>query len=165
MILKPEPEESSMRKHVILMLAVAVLVGLGAVAAIPLLNRTHVSGATEIFASPIQAGCYIAAANDCRIHADPFTINIASGQKLVFFQLVAIQSGTGAQTVIYDFHTDQSNPAPSSGTTFAPSLVAQDFGASCGKSYLLSLQGKDSGDSSAFNLGLTSAFTCPSGMP
>jgi hypothetical protein len=121
--------------------------------------------APAIFASPVQAGCYIAAPNDCRIHADPFTINIASGQKLVFFQLVAIQIGTGQQTAIYDFHTDQSNPAPAVGTTYTPSLVAQDYAATCGKSYQLSLQGRDSGDASAFNLGLTSTFACPSSVP
>jgi hypothetical protein len=118
-----------------------------------------------IFASPVQAGCYIAAPNDCRIHADPFTINITSGKKLVFFQLVTIQIGTGIQTVVYDFHTDQSNPVPSVGTTYTPSLVAQDFGTTCGKSYQLSLQGKDSGDTSAYNLGLTNTFTCPSAVP
>ncbi len=119
----------------------------------------------EIFASPIQAGCYIAAPNDCRIHVDPFTIDIASGQKLVFFQLVTILIGTGTQTVIYDFHTDQSNPAPFIGSTYSPSLVSQDFAATCGKSYQLSLQGRDSGDTSAFNLGLTNTFTCPSKVP
>jgi hypothetical protein len=123
------------------------------------------SNAPSIFASPIQAGCYIAAPNDCRIHADPFTIDIASGQKLVFFQLVAIQIGSGQQTVIYDFRTDQSNPAPFIGSTYSPSLVAQDFAASCGKSYQLSLQGRDSGDTNAFNLGLTNTFTCPSRVP
>ena len=121
--------------------------------------------APAIFASPIQAGCYIAAPNDCRIHVDPFTVDIASGQKLVFFQLVAIQIGTGQQTIIYDFHTDQSNPAPFIGSTYSPSLVAQDFAATCGKAYQLSLQGRDSGDTSAFNLGLTSTFTCPSRVP
>jgi hypothetical protein len=118
-----------------------------------------------IFASPIQAGCYIAAPNDCRIHADPFTIDIASGKKLVFFQLIAIQVGTGQQTMIYDFHTDQSNPAPGLGSTYSPSLVTQDFAATCGKSYELSLQGKDTGDSSALNLGVTNTFTCPSSVP
>ena len=154
-----------MRKRVFLMLAAAVLVGLGAVAAVPLVKYAQVQGATDIFASPVQAGCYIAAANDCRIHADPFTIDITPGKRLVFFQLVAIQNGTGIQTVIYDFHTDLSNPAPSSGSTYTPSLVAQDFAASCGKRYELSLQGKDSGDLDALSLGLTSLFTCPSNVP
>ena len=39
----------------------------------------------NIYASPIQAGCYIAAPNDCRMHVDPFTIQLATGTKLVLF--------------------------------------------------------------------------------
>jgi hypothetical protein len=122
--------------------------------------------AGAIFASPVQAGCYIAAQNDCRVHVDPFTINIASGKKLALFDLVLIQiGGTGAQTVIYDWRPDQSNPAPASGTTYSPTVPSQDLGVSCGSSYELSLQGRDTGDSSTFNLGLTGTFTCPSGLP
>ena len=129
-------------------------------------NRSQpVSAAPAIFASPIQAGCYIAAPNDCRIHVDPFTIDIASGQKLVFFQLVTDQIPGNVLTVVYDFHTDQSNPAPFIGSTYSPSLVAQDFGATCGKSYQLVLEGRDSGDTSAFSLGSTTQFTCPAKLP
>ena len=124
----------------------------------------HTSG-PEIFASPIHGGCYIAGPSECRIHVEPFTIDIASGTKLAFFKLVAIQMGTGAQTVIYDWRPDQSNPVPSIGTTYTPSLVAQDFAATCGKSYEISLQGKDTGDTNTFNLGLTGQFTCTLGMP
>ncbi len=89
--------------------------------------------APEIFASPIHGGCYVAGPSDCRIHVEPFTINIASGTKLALFKLVAIQMGTGVQTVIYDWRPDQSNPVPPIGTTYTPSLVAQDFAATCGK--------------------------------
>lgn len=120
---------------------------------------------TEIFASPIQAGCYIAARNDCRLHVDPFTINIATSSKLVLFKLVVIEMPGGTQTMIYDFRTDQSNPAPSLGTTYSPSLVAQDFAATCGRSYEISLQGQDTSSPSIFNLGLTNVFTCPSVSP
>ncbi len=129
-------------------------------------NPTNqVQAAPDIFASPVQAGCYIAAPADCRIHADPFTINIASGKKLVRFQLVTINiTRPGTQTVIYDFRTDQSNPVPSTGTTYTPSLVGQDFAATCGNTYQLSLQGQDSGDTGLFNLGLTNSFTCPTGV-
>jgi hypothetical protein len=119
--------------------------------------------APAIFASPIQAGCYVVQLHLCKIHVDPFTIDIASGKKLVQFELVAINSSTQAQTTIYDFRTDQSNPVPFVGSTYSPSLVAQDFGATCGETYELSLQGKDSGDPSQFNLGLTNQFTCPKG--
>ncbi len=117
----------------------------------------------DIFASPVQAGCYLARRDRCKIHVEPYTIDIASGQKLVQFQLVTIQAGTGIQKIIYDWRPDQSNPVPFSGTTYDPSPVARDFGVSCGSSYTLSLQGKDSGDAGLFNLGLTNQFTCPKG--
>ena len=119
------------------------------------------AAAPAIFASPIQAGCYLARPNRCKIHVDPFTINLAAGTKLVRFQLVAIRSGSGTQTVIYDFRPDQSNPVPSLGSTYTPSQVAKDFGASCTATYTLSLQGQDTGDTSMFSLGSTTPFTCP----
>jgi len=154
-----------MRTRLISVFGLIVLIAAVLVALQLLAHNQVVSAAPDIFASPVQAGCYIAGPNDCRIHADPFIINIASGKKLVRFQLVTIQGGTGIQTVVYDFRTDQSNPAPASGTTYTPSLVAQDFAATCGKAYMLSLQGMDSGDASLFNLGLTNQFTCPATMP
>ena len=119
----------------------------------------------DIFASPVHGGCYIAATNDCRIHVEPFTINLASGKKLVLFQLIAIQMPGGTQTRIYDFRPDQSNPAPALGNTYTPSLVAQDYAAKCGATYEISLQGQDTGDTDIFNLGLTGQFTCPSSVP
>jgi hypothetical protein len=121
--------------------------------------------APTIFASPVHGGCYIAAPGQCRIHMEPFTIDIASGQKLVFFSLVAIRQGTGAQTTIYNFKPDVSNPVPYSGTLFTPSLVAMDYAATCGATYQVSLQGQDTGDTGAFNLGQTGSFTCPSTLP
>ena len=130
-----------------------------------LLHPSPSQAAPDIFASPVQAGCYIAGPNDCRIHVEPFTINLAPASKLVNFQLVTIQIGTGVQRVIYDFRPDLSNPVPFIGTTFTPSLVAQDFAATCGKTYQLSLQGRDTLDSNNFNLGLTNSFTCPAIMP
>jgi hypothetical protein len=128
-------------------------------------RSNRVTAEVEIYASPIQAGCYIAASNDCRVHVDPFTINLAANSRLVFFQLVSIETGSGTQTVIYDFRPDQSNPVPLIGSTYSPSLVAQDFAATCGKKYEISLQGQDSLDPSAFNLGLTHEITCPSSVP
>jgi hypothetical protein len=119
----------------------------------------------NIYASPIQAGCYIAASNDCRMHVDPFTINLASGTKLVYFKLVSINMNNGVQNVIYDFRPDQSNPVPFSGSTYTPSLVAQDFAATCGTTYEISLQGQDTGDPNPYNLGLTGQFTCPAATP
>jgi hypothetical protein len=120
-------------------------------------------GAVNILASPIQAGCYLAKHDQCKIHVDPFTINLTSGKKLVFFQLVATRMSSGHQQVIYDFRPDQSNPVPSIGSTFTPSRVAKDFAATCGQTYTVSLQGRDTGDTSAYNLGITGQFTCPVG--
>jgi hypothetical protein len=154
-----------MRIHKFLLFGLFALV-LAVLVAWPVLNnRGQVRAALDIFASPVHGGCYIAGPSDCRLHVEPFTINLASGKKLVKFQLIAIQSGTGTQTMIYDFRPDQSNPVPTSGSTFTPSLVAQDFAATCGKSYEISLQGQDTGDTNAFNLGLTGYFTCPSNAP
>jgi hypothetical protein len=118
-----------------------------------------------VYASPIHGGCYIAAPGQCKIHVEPFTIDIASGQKIVSFRLVAIKGGTGTQTTIYDWRPDQSNAPPDSGSTYTPSLVTQDFAATCGSSYEVSLQGHDTGDSNDYNLGLTGQFTCPSAAP
>jgi hypothetical protein len=143
-----------------LLLAVACL---GLVLLAGFSQQPSVLAETTIFASPIQAGCYLARVDQCKIHVDPFTINIAAGKKLVFFQLVAIRMGSGRQTVIYNFHTDQSNPAPSSGTTYLPSAVAKDFAAACSASYQISLQGQDSGDLNALNLGMTNTVVCPTG--
>jgi hypothetical protein len=67
----------------------------------------QVRAEVNIYASPVQGGCYISAPNDCRLHVDPFTINLTPGSKLVFFQLVAINTGNGTQRVIYDFRPDQ----------------------------------------------------------
>jgi hypothetical protein len=86
--------------------------------------------ASAIFASPVQAGCYIAAANDCRVHVDPFTVELAPGTKLVDVRLVLVPQGPGTQTTVYDWRPDQSNPAPSIGSTYSPSIPSQDLGAS-----------------------------------
>jgi hypothetical protein len=120
-------------------------------------------GAVNIYASPVQAGCYLARHDLCKIHVDPFTINLALGKKLVFFQLVTTRIGTGVTQVIYDFRPDQSNPVPFAGSIYTPSLVAKDFAATCGQVYTLSLQGQDTGDTIPFNLGVTEQFTCPTG--
>src|SRR5512136_2253401 len=108
-----------------LVLAGLVLLVVAALMAWPVLNRpSQVKAAPEIYASPIHGGCYIAGPSDCRIHLEPFTIDIASGQKLSLFKLVAIQMPSNQQTTIYDWRPDQSNPVPGIGSTFSPSLVA-----------------------------------------
>jgi hypothetical protein len=64
-------------------------------------------------------------------------------------------------SVVYDWRPDQSNPPPASGTTYTPSRVALGFGVRCGMSHTVSLQGRDTGDGTSFNLGITSPITCP----
>jgi hypothetical protein len=108
-----------------------------------------------IFASPIHAGCKTFNARTCQIVVEPFTINLASGRKMVSFQVSVDGS------VVYDWRPDQSNPPPTSGTAYTPSRVAWGFGVKCGVSHTVSLQGRDSGDANTFNLGSTSPITCP----
>jgi hypothetical protein len=140
-----------------------ILIFLMCVLTLGLQPKPAVRGAVNIYASPVQAGCYLVRHDQCKIHVDPFTINLASGEKLVFFQLDAIRIANGTQRMIYDFRPDQSNPAPFIGNTYTPSQVAKDFAASCGESYMLSLQGQDTGDTVPYNLGITGQFTCPAG--
>ena len=120
-----------------------------------------VRAAPDISAAPLHAGCYLAKPHLCKIHVEPFTINVTSGQRLAQFQLVAIRGRDGAYSTIYDWRPDGANPAPLSGTAYTPSKVAKDFAATCGESYAVSLQGKDSGDANLYNLGVSGQFTCP----
>ena len=110
------------------------------------------------FASPINGGCYIAAPNECKLHVDPFTINIneGAGARLERFTLYANGSP------IYDFRTDVSNPPAAD---YSPSLVMQDFAAECGVTYTMNLVAKDSSDANPLNYGQTTEFTCPAAVP
>lgn len=152
-----------MRKRLILLTLLLCLI-LAGIAIPALIQNNNATAATNIYASPIQGGCYIAAPGDCRLHVDPFTIYLATGSKLVQFQLIAFPA-SGSSYVIYDFRPDLSNPVPSSGSTYSPSLVAQDFAATCGQSYSIFLTGQDSLDPNPYSLGGTGQFTCPSGLP
>lgn len=143
-------------KSLILSLLVCIL-------ALGVERKPAAQGVVNIYASPVQAGCYLARHDICKIHVDPFTINLTSGQKLVYFKLVTTRIGTGSQQVIYDFRPDQSNPVPFLGNTYTPSRVAKDFAATCGQIYMVSLQGRDTGDTTGYNLGSTAQFTCPTG--
>jgi hypothetical protein len=114
------------------------------------------TAAPAIQPSALNGGCYIAAANVCKIHVDPFTLTPDSGQSLFRFRLQA--NGT----TIYDFRTDVNNAPLGS---YTPSLVMQDFGALCGRDYVLNLLGEDINDGSLLNLGQTGQFTCPANLP
>ena len=146
--------------------SVLILVGVLALAAALVMldsQSLHTARAEpEIYASPVHAGCYLERIDRCKIHVEPFTINLVIGQKLVQFRLVATREGSGT-TTIYDFRPDLSNPLPLTGTTIMPTLVAQDFAARCGETYSISLQGQDTGDRDLLNLGTTVQFTCPQG--
>jgi hypothetical protein len=157
--------DGNMRPKYLLLIGVLVLI-LALVILWPIFRRgSQVNAAVNVFASPIQGGCYIAGPNDCRLHVDPFSIDIATGKKLVYFQLIAIKSGTGAQTLIWDFRPDVSNPVPFSGSLVTPSLPNLDFAATCGQTYSIDLQGQDTGDSGPFNLGMTNPIHCPTNVP
>lgn len=110
------------------------------------------------YASPINGGCYIAGPNQCKIHIDPFTINIenAFGKHLVQFTMYANGSP------IYDFRTDVSNPPI---YDYSPSPVALDFAANCGESYYLNFTVKTYDYPNPLNAGQTAEFTCPSNVP
>lgn len=149
------------RKHVKILIRVTIWAGL--LLGLGYQPPPSVLAEPEIYASPVHAGCYLARSDRCKIHVDPFTINLSSGKKLAKFRLVATRVGSGAQTTIYDFRPDLSNPLPASGNSITPSLVAKDYAAVCGQTYSISLQGQDTGDATLFNLGTTGQFTCPTG--
>ena len=145
-----------------LFIAVAlVLLGAAAGVATRFALQRQASAAPESpagFASPINGGCYIADDNTCKIHIDPFVINIndGAGAKLEQFTLYANGSP------IYDFRTDVSNPP---GVDYSPSMVMQDFAAECGVTYYVNMIAKDSTDANPLNYGQTTEFTCPSRVP
>ncbi len=154
-----------MRSRILLLAGIGVILA-ALLGAGPLIDRRNqAAAAPDVFASPVQAGCYIAGPSDCRIHVEPFTITVNTGSHLVFFSLVTNQQGTGIQRVVHNFKPDLSNPVPLSGTTFTPSPVTQDYAATCGKTYNLSLQAQDTVDPNAFNLGTSGWFTCPPYAP
>lgn len=133
-----------------LFLMVAVIIALGVRA-----TQTRAANLLAIYASPINAGCYIAAPNQCKIHVDPFTISKNS-------PLAEYRISVGTQSV-YNFSTDLSNPPV--GSTYTPSLVALDFAATCGSTYTISLQGRVTDDTLFYNLSSTRSVTCPSVVP
>ena len=148
-------------KTKLIVLSLIVLTVLAAVTAWPLLFRQDKAvAAPEVFASGISGGCYITAPNVCKIHVDPFIVNVneAGGFKLVEFQLQANGS------TIYSFKTaSQSSYRPAG--DYSPSLVMQDFAATCGETYHLNLLARDEGDSSLLNAAITEQFTCPASVP
>lgn len=138
-----------------------ILVLLATVAALVAFRQEKVTAAPEVFQSGVSGGCYIAAPDSCKIHVDPFTINVDDGnnEDLVEFQLRA----NGA--IIYQFKTDQNADYRPAGD-YTPAIVAQDFAATCGETYEVELLARDEGDGEIiYVVGSTAEFTCPSSVP
>lgn len=128
-----------------------------AAALIPLGRPQPTRAAPEltVYASPIQAGCYLATRSTCKIRVDPFTIYKSTGVGLVGFQLRA--NGN----LIYDFKTDVSNPPAGN---YTPSKVKLDFAATCGKTYTINLVARDTDNRDYLNLGQAENVVCPQGV-
>ncbi len=133
-----------------------VIVGL-VVFASAWLTREEADAAATGFASPSNGGCYIAAPSQCRLHVDPFTINIndGAGARLMRFTLYANGSP------IYAFQTDVSNPP---GYDYTPSPVALDFGAVCGRVYEVRLLADDTSQEGLSLVAQTGMVACPLGQ-
>ena len=146
-----------MKKWGILILSGLVLAGVIAIFAFQP-KPTTAQDLEVFYTSPINGGCYIAGPNQCKLHVDPFMINLhgADGSKLVEFALYA----NGHK--IYDFRTDVSNP-PSN--DYYPSLVAMDFAATCGETYYMNLTARTDDYPNSLNAGQTAQFTCPANVP
>jgi hypothetical protein len=149
-----------MNRRIVLALIIVLmlLAGLGWLRSKNFRQATAAPDTPAGFASPINGGCYIAAPDVCKIHIDPFLINIndAGGARLERFTLYA-----NGQP-IYDFRTDISNPP---GVDYSPSMVMEDFAAECGVSYVVNMIAKDTTDNNPLNYGQTTEFTCPSEVP
>jgi len=122
-------------------------------------NQTRAANLLSVYASPINAGCYITAPNQCKIHVEPFTIAVDTTPG--YNHLAEYRILVGSQSV-YNFSTDSSNPPTGN---YSPSLVALDFAATCGSTYTISLQGRTTENVNFYNLGSTRSVTCPSAVP
>ncbi len=149
-----------MRSRVPVLAFVVLAIAVSLLAIFPVLNKPQAALAAEdVFASPLNGGCYIAEASQCRIHIDPYTVNVGVGNRL---QAVRLQANG---TTVYDYKTDVSNPPPFSGATYTISNVALDFAATCGTTYVINMLGKANNDANFLNMGQTASFTCPSYVP
>lgn len=110
--------------------------------------------APTVSTGPIHAGCVQVTPSICRIHVDPFTIQMPVGQTLKAFQIRLNDQ------VVYDFHTDVSNPPSGS---YTPSAVKKDFAAACGHTYAVQLFARDSSTAFLVQTGQADQVTCPVG--
>lgn len=148
-----------MKKTILALALVLLLLTTLAVAQFLARDRTA-TAAPEVIAGGISGGCYIAAANSCKIHVDPFTVNLNDDQnyRLIEFQLVLNND------LIYHF-TTSANPSDRPIGDYTPSLVMQDFAATCGQTYVIKLMARDEGDANILEAARTGQFVCPSTVP
>lgn len=148
-------------KKIFLPLALALFLLVVVFAAFAAFRQDRATAAPEVFQSGISGGCYIAAPDSCKIHVDPFMVNVddQNNENLVEFQLRANGS------TIYQFKTDALSEYRPTGD-YTPTLVTQDFAASCGTGYEVQLLARDEGDGNVlYLLGTTGVFTCPTNIP
>jgi hypothetical protein len=147
--------KKTMRNRTLLLLVFWGIISLST--NVQLLPVSHgIAAAPQVFSSPINASCIQVGPSECKLHVDPFTINVLPGQRLEAFQLLANSSP------IYDFRTDISNP-PSG--NYSPSAVRLEFAAACGATYTINLLARDSGDTNFLNAGQVQDVICPVGEP
>jgi len=156
-------------KKKLIILSLIVLTVLAAITAWPLLIRQDkAAAAPEVFAGGINGGCYITAPNVCKIHVDPFIVNVddGGGFKLVEFQLQAVRVVNMVEQAfpIYNFKTD-ARPEYRQGGDYQPTLVALDYAASCDEDYFIRLVAQDESDAELFEVAKTQIFTCPIAVP
>lgn len=143
---------------VLLLLFLAVMI---AVAVLWRPRPSPVVAAPNVFSGPVNGGCYRQTTSTCAIHVDNWQPIVPdTGRTLVGFQLAAQANGAAADTILYDFRTDLSNPP----ARYTPSLVKLDFAARCNTTYHLSLSARDSGDLAFEEVGRTNAFQCPAAL-
>ena len=97
--------------------------------------------APQTFAQPLYAGCYLAAENVCRIHVEPFEVQVneSAGERAAEFRLFANNvNDSAASFELYNFHTSSSYSFKPQ-NDYSPTLVTQDFYAQCGETYTINV--------------------------
>lgn len=121
--------------------------------------------AEATFAQALEGGCYLAEANQCRIHVAPFEIQVneSSGERVAEFILSVNNVSSGQSFTAWRYHTSNQYSYKPIGD-YAPMLPAQDFPAVCGETYYLNIltRGDTSTNDGSFgNAGRTGDFQCP----
>jgi len=109
---------------------------------------------TVVYAGTLNASCYRAAPTVCKLEVAPYQVATLFGIRLEALQLQA--NGHA----IWDFRTDVSNPPAG---LYAPSPVALDFGAVCGRIYEVRLLADDTSQDDLTLVAQTGMVVCPQG--